>query len=48
MQVYFRAIEGQTPDPDWDSRLSDTSRHFRELKQRAAEAFGGRPSASAP
>lgn len=45
MQVYFRAIEGQTPDPDWDSRLSDTSRHFRELKQRAAEAFGGRPSA---
>lgn len=46
MQVYFRAIEGQTPDPDWDSRLSDTSRHFRELKQRAAEAFGGRPSAS--
>ena len=47
MQVYFRAIEGQTPDPDWDSRLSDTSRHFRELKQRAAEAFGGRPSAPA-
>ncbi len=45
MQVYFRAIEGQTPDPDWDSRLSDTSRHFRELKQRAAEAFGGRPAA---
>lgn len=47
MQVYFRAIEGQTPDADWDSRLSDTSRHFRELKQRAAEAFGGRPSAPA-
>lgn len=47
MQVYFRAIEGQTPDPDWDSRLSDTSRHFRELKQRAAEAFGGRPAAPA-
>ncbi len=45
MQVYFRAIEGQTPDPEWDRKLSGASRHFRELKDRATEAFGGRPAA---
>ena len=22
MQVYFQAIEGQVPDPDWDRRLT--------------------------
>ena len=44
MQVYFRTIEGQSPDPDWDRKLSDASRHFRELKDRAASAFGGRPA----
>ncbi len=44
MQVYFRAIEGQRPDPDWDRRLTDASRHFRELKDKAASAFGGRPA----
>ena len=48
MQVYFRAIEGQVPDPDWDRRLSDASRHFRELKDRAGSAFGGRPAAQTP
>lgn len=35
MQVYFRAIEGQVPDPGWDRRLSDASSHFRELKDKA-------------
>ena len=48
MQVYFRAIEGQTPDPDWDRKLTDASRHFRELKDRAASAFGGRPAVQTP
>jgi len=48
MQVYFRAIEGQVPDPDWDRKLSDASRHFRELKDRAGRAFGGRPAAQTP
>ena len=48
MQVYFRAIEGQAPDPDWDRRLADASRHFRELKDRAAGAVGGRPAAQEP
>ena len=48
MQVYFRAIEGQVPDPDWERRLSEASRHFRELKDRAGSAFGGRPAAQTP
>ncbi len=47
MQVYFRTIEGQVPDAEWDSRLESASRKFRDLKDRAQEelrgAFG-RPS----
>jgi len=41
MQVYFKAIEGQVPDPEWDRRLSDASKQFRELKDKALEAVGG-------
>jgi hypothetical protein len=41
MQVYFRAIEGQEPDPAWDTRLAEASRHFRELKDRALASVGG-------
>jgi len=45
MQVYFRTIEGQTPNPDWDRRLTEASRHFRELKEKtfgpAAARQGG-------
>ena len=48
MQVYFRAIEGQTPDPAWDMRLSDASRHFRELKDHALASVGGSRWGAAP
>ncbi|MEQ1942144.1 hypothetical protein ABMA32_06940 [Mesorhizobium sp. VNQ89] len=41
MQVYFRVIEGQVPDPDWDARLSEASAQFRELKDRALASVGG-------
>jgi hypothetical protein len=42
MSVYFRVIEGQTPDPVWDRRLADASRQFRELGQKALDwARGG-------
>lgn len=44
MQVYFRTIEGQVPDPEWDRKLGDASRHFRELKDKAVSSFGGRPA----
>lgn len=35
MQVYFRTVEGQTPDPAWDARLEQLSAKFREIKQKA-------------
>jgi hypothetical protein len=41
MQVYFRVIEGQSPDPDWDRKLAETSKQFRDLKDRASASLGG-------
>jgi hypothetical protein len=41
MQVYFKTIEGQVPNPDWDRRLGETSSKFRELKDKALASFGG-------
>ena len=41
MQVYFRVIEGQEPNPDWDRRLTEASKDFRKLRDRAAESFRG-------
>lgn len=38
MAVYFRVIEGQVPNPEWDAKLSGASEKFRELKEKA---FGG-------
>lgn len=35
MQVYFKTIEGQQPDPEWDARLEQMSAKFRKLKARA-------------
>jgi hypothetical protein len=54
MQVYFKTIEGQRPNPEWDSRLSEASRRFRELARKAADWIpkpvppGGPSSAAAP
>jgi hypothetical protein len=36
MQVFFKTIEGQHPDPEWSARLSQASGKFRELAQKAA------------
>lgn len=41
MAVYFRTIEGQQPNPDWDRRLADASSKFRDLKDRALGEMGG-------
>jgi len=38
MQVYFTAIEGQEPNQEWDERLSQLSKKFRELKNKATQA----------
>ena len=45
MQAYFRAIEGQVPDPQWDERLSRASDKFRELKDKALAHTGRNPAA---
>ncbi|MBW8907707.1 MAG: hypothetical protein JF620_01515 [Mesorhizobium sp.] len=41
MQVYFEAIEGQTPNPEWDRHLAEASSKFRELRDKALGSFGG-------
>lgn len=38
MQVYFKRIEGQEPNPEWEAKLEKASKHFRELKERALSA----------
>lgn len=46
MQVYFKTIEGQSPDPVWDNRLSEASDKFRRMKDRAVDwARGARQPA---
>ena len=42
MQVYFTVTAGQTPDPEWDQRISSVSRKFNELKDKAGQWMGGR------
>jgi len=41
MEVYFKTIQGQVPDPEWDARLASASARFRALKDRAASAMTG-------
>ena len=36
MQVYFKEIEGQTPNAEWTARLEQVSTKFRDLAQKAA------------
>lgn len=36
MDVYFRTIEGQQPNPEWDARLSSVSKQFNEIKNKAS------------
>ena len=48
MDVYFRVIEGQAPDPAWADRIGQVSRKFRDLKDKAASWMGGRQAPPAP
>jgi hypothetical protein len=41
LEVYFRAIAGQRPDPGWDASLTEASGPFRELKARATGSSRG-------
>ncbi|GAB2187764.1 hypothetical protein [Roseibium sp. LAB1] len=36
MEVYFRTIEGQQPDPAWEAKLEQLSAKFSSLKEKAA------------
>lgn len=40
MEVYFKAIEGQAPNPEWEAKLEKMSGKFRKLKDRALGAEG--------
>lgn len=40
MAVYFKTIEGQVPNPEWDAKLVDGSKRFRELKDKAMGSVG--------
>lgn len=35
MDVYFRTIEGQVPDPAWEAKLEQLSKKFSRLKEKA-------------
>ena len=48
MQVYFKTIEGQVPDPEWDARLEKASKKFVELKDKAMKATGLGPTPAEP
>ena len=37
MQVFFKVIEGQQPDPEWDARLNDVSSKFASLRDKARD-----------
>jgi hypothetical protein len=44
MQVYFKTIDGQTPNPEWEARLDSVSKRFRELGTKAAGWVGAGPA----
>jgi hypothetical protein len=46
VQVYFKAIEGQTPSPEWVDRLNSVAAPFRELSAKAAAFVPGPGGAS--
>ncbi len=54
MQVYFKTVEGQVPNPEWDAKLSSASAKFREMGEKAQNYVmnkaGGsaQPAASTP
>lgn len=50
MQVYFEVIEDQTPDPVWEGHLSNMSKKFVKLKDRAVKWAGSMaaPDAEVP
>jgi hypothetical protein len=48
LQVYFRTIEGQTPDPQWEQRIGSVSRKFGDIRDKAAAWARGGGAAGGP
>ncbi|WP_240804299.1 hypothetical protein [Qingshengfaniella alkalisoli] len=44
MQVYFKTIEGQTPNSEWEAKLEQMSKKFRKLKEKALGAADATPA----
>ena len=42
LQVFFKVTEGQTPDPEWEAKLTRASDKFRTLGEQAANWAGAR------
>jgi hypothetical protein len=40
MQVFFKATEGQQPNPEWEQKLDSVSDKFEELKVKASQWVG--------
>lgn len=48
MQVYFKEIDGQVPNPEWTARLDQISSKFRDLAQKASGWVPGSAPAPTP
>ena len=46
LQAWFKAIEGQTPDPQWEARLDSVSTQFQRLRDKAGNWVGGTTGSS--
>ncbi|PTW55687.1 hypothetical protein C8N35_11210 [Breoghania corrubedonensis] len=46
LQSFFKATDGQAPNPEWEARLEAASNKFKKMGQRAAEWMGGKTKAS--
>ncbi len=42
MQVYFKVTAGQTPNPEWEAKLTQASDKFRHMGEQAAAWMGSR------
>ncbi len=44
LQVFFKVTEGQTPNPEWEAKLTSVSDKFRTMGEKAAAWVGVKPT----
>ena len=44
MEVYFRVIEGQQANPEWERKLDGASNKFHEMAGKAMDWVGAKPT----